>query len=332
MTDTADAKRLLPTPGLEKILLGEPPSLTRGEVADRAGVPLDLAQELWAQLGFPHAAEDDVAFTSADVEALVRTRDLIGLGILTPDSQAAMVRTWGRSFARLAEWQVGLITRLAGEGDNPAARLDELLEEVLPHVEHLQDYAWRRHLAGAAWRLLDGTGTSTTTAVGFVDIVGYIGQSQHLTDRELVDWVEHFENHLTHTVVESGGRIIKTIGDEVLYAAESPAGAVEVALEAAERGTDEGDAFPQVRAGVAYGDVVSRLGDVLSPTVNIAARLTSLARPGTVLIDRGAHDELSGDDAGPYVFRRVPRTSVKGYSRLEPWVVRRAHGRAGSDH
>ena len=58
------------------------------------------------------------------------------------------------------------------------------------------------------------------------------------------------------------------------------------------RGADPDDEFPEVRAGVAYGDVVSRLGDVFGPTVNIASRLTSVARPGSVLIDRGAHDAL----------------------------------------
>ena len=62
----------------------------------------------------------------------------------------------------------------------------------------------------------------------------------------------------------------------------------------AARGADADDAFPQVRAGVAYGDVVSRLGDVFGPTVNIASRLTSLARPGTVVLDDGAHDALAG--------------------------------------
>ena len=61
------------------------------------------------------------------------------------------------------------------------------------------------------------------------------------------------------------------------------------------RGSDPDDEFPEVRAGVAYGDVVSRLGDVFGPTVNVASRLTSIARPGSVLIDQGAHDALTGD-------------------------------------
>jgi adenylate cyclase len=84
---------------------------------------------------------------------------------------------------------------------------------------------------------------------------------------------------------------------------------------------------------VAYGEVVSRLGDVFGPTVNIASRLTSVARPGAVLVDRGAHDALTGDteDADQdtrehegFVFRRLRRTSVKGYSKLQSWVLRRS--------
>jgi adenylate cyclase len=82
--------------------------------------------------------------------------------------------------------------------------------------------------------------------------------------------------------------------------------------------------------------VVPRLGDVFGPTVNIASRLTSLARPGTVLVDQGVHDalhgsaEAEGHDAraadAPYELKRLRRTSVKGYSRLRSWTVRRTHG------
>ena len=317
----------LPVRAVEETLLGAERTLTRTQVADRAGVPLELAEQLWQQLGFPHAADDDVAFSQVDVVALGLTHDLLGFGVLTPDSQAALVRTWGRSFARLAEWQVGLIARLAVEDADPATRLTELTDTVLPDVERLQAYVWRRHLAGAAARLLEGgTGTTAPSAVGFVDIVGYTAQSRDLTDRELVDWVELFESHLTSSVVETGGRVIKTIGDEVLFATDDAAAAVEIALTATERGADPEDPFPPVRAGVAYGEVVGRLGDVLGPTVNLASRLTSVARPGTVLVERGAHDALlaPGDDDAAVVLRRLPRTSVRGYSRLEAWAARRA--------
>ena len=352
---------------IERALLGSKRSLTRVQVAGKAGVDLDLAQELWAQLGFPHAADDDVAFTKADVTALKATNELISMGILTPDSQAALVRTWGRSFARLAEWQVNLLAEVALEADpeDPGSQLEHLMDDVLPRVEKLQAYVWRRHLASAAGRLLgasDGVGSTSTMAVGFVDIVGYTSQSKNLSDSDLVDWVEHFEDEMTRIVVELDGRIIKTIGDEVLFVADDPRAAAEVALIVTEKGADEDDRFPDVRAGIAYGDVVNRLGDVYGPTVNIAARLTTVARPGTVLVDRGAYEALSGPvaedstdtvemqaqgdglgitkileraadelaelspytKAGDYSFRRMPRRSVKGYARLEPWVLRRS--------
>ena len=332
---------------IDRALLGTEPRYTRREVAERAGLPIEVAEELWQQLGFPRTGDEDVAFTEADVDALRRTAELISLGILTDDSQAALVRTWGRSFARLAEWQVSLLAGMALEGDDPRQRLDELMDQVLPNVEALQSYIWRRHLASAANRMLgearpDGAGITSTLAVGFVDIVGYTSQSKSLTDAELVEWVEYFEDEMTRLVVELGGRVIKTIGDEVLFVADDPRTAAEATLLATGRGADEDDRFPEVRAGIAYGEVVSRLGDVYGPTVNIAARLTSVARPGTVLVDRGLREVLSGpiaeddtstvelaelspySEAGEYGFRRMPRRAVKGYSKLEPFVLRRA--------
>lgn len=338
---------------IEAFLLGGPPTLTRVQVAEGAGVPLDVAQDLWRLLGFAHVADDVVAFAESDVEALRLTSELMKLGVIGPDSQAALVRTWGRSYARLAEWQTSLLAGLAVQGADPAVRLTELATDVLPRVEALQSYVWRRHLTSAASRLLS-TGSASdperTMAVGFVDIVGYTAQSKSLQDDELVRWIENFEQVATGTVVDHGGRVIKTIGDEIMFTADDPAAAAEIALALTERGLDDDDLFPAVRAGLAYGPVVNRLGDVFGPTVNIASRLTSVARPGTVVIDSGAHATLAGTEAaeglpaevpgadeaeaaGPhdseadgYRFRRLRRVSVKGYTRLEAWRLRRTPG------
>jgi adenylate cyclase len=328
--------------------MGEPPSLTRTQVAEQAGVPLAVANELWRLLGFPTQADDDVAFRQADVQALKYSHDLAELGILNADRQAALVRTWGRSFARLADWQATLLATVALEsGSDPAATLAGLAEEVLPRVDALQSYAWRRHLASAASRMLavETPGSPVTDlAVVFVDIVGYTSRSRTLSEAELVEWLEHFEGETLGLVVDRGGRIIKNIGDEVLLVADDLTAAADIALEMTRRGEDPDDRFPSVRAGIAYGPVVNRLGDVFGPTVNVAARLTSVARPGTVVVDRGAHAALAGradagdeagdhgdpgdpgdhgDGASPYSFRRIRRVSVKGYSRLDAWALRR---------
>ena len=324
---------------LGAFLLGEEPSLTRVEVADRAGVPLDLAITLWHQLGFPHRADDDVAFVEGDVEALRLSAELVRIGILPPESQAALVRTWGRSYARLAEWQTSLLAGLAADGGDPSAGLADLTGlagDVLPRVEALQGYVWRRHLASAAEHLLDDASTLTATesqlSVCFVDIVGYTTQSRSLDGAALVQWVDGFEQGTTALVVDHGGQVIKTIGDEVLFTVADPTAAVAVALELTSRGADEDDPFPAVRAGIAHGSVVRRLGDVFGSTVNAASRLTSAARPGSVLVDAGVHEALSGqvdsedigEDAGEALWRlrRARRISAKGFTNLEAWCVR----------
>lgn len=313
---------------VEALLLGGPPVLTRAEVAARADVPLDMAEALWHSLGFAHAPDDAVVFTESDVRALEQTMRLIRAGILDEDSQAAMVRTWGRSFARLAEWQTSLLASIAVAADDPEARLEELAVDVIPLVDSLQSYIWRRHLFSASSRLLlRPTDPEAVQAVGFVDIVGYTTQSKNLNETELVALVEHFEEVATSTVVDNGGRLIKTIGDEVLFVADSALEGARIARSLVDRAGEDED-FPEVRAGVAYGPVVARLGDVFGPTVNIASRLTSLARPGRVLVDPGLRDALGEEDPDEAEFRlrRVRRTSFKGYARFEPWQLKPARG------
>ncbi|WP_307816622.1 adenylate/guanylate cyclase domain-containing protein [Nocardioides limicola] len=378
---------------VEVALLGSRPSLTRLQVAEQSGVPLEVAEELWHLLGFAHLGDEVVAFTDRDVEALRVTWQLVAMGVIDAESQAALVRTWGRSFARLAEWQTNLLAGLAARSDDPAAQLESLVVDVLPRVEQLQNHIWRRHLLASASRLVITGGAGDQglmRAICFIDIVGYTTRSKNLTEGELVDWIEYFEQEATAVVVDHGGQVIKMIGDEIFFATDDVVAAAEVALELTARGADEEDRFPAVRAGIAWGEVVSRLGDLLGPTVNIAARLTSVARPGSVLIDRAAYEalrpqedddtfdaeaiaenvakvfealtpkrakdddseapgpaaplEIGPDDPteslevidlddheehpeSPYRFRRMRRVSVKGYSRMETWVLRRADQR-----
>jgi adenylate cyclase len=165
----------------------------------------------------------------------------------------------------------------------------------------------------------------------FFDIVDYTRQSRTLRDNELVAWLEEFETTVLEAVVESGGRIIKNIGDELMIACDTPESAAAIALALTARAEDPEDDFPSVRVGVAHGEVVIRLGDVFGPIVNIASRLTSVARPNTVLIDLGMYEALTGrsgadddtddatDDTAPFRLRRVSRLRVKGYSRLKVW-------------
>lgn len=307
---------------ISAFLLGELPSLTSAQVAEESGVSPEIARERWRALGFPEVDEDAVAFTHADVEALQMTQKLIDMGVIRPGSEQAFVRTTGRTFARLAEWQVrALLSSAIETGDDDNLSLD-LLDEIVPLGERVQSYVWRRHLVGAASRLLlkESEDESTPMCVGFADIVGYTTQSRRMSTGDLADMVERFEQIVTGIITDHRGQVIKTIGDEVLFVTDEPADAARLALALVEQHHDD-QTFPEVRVGMAYGNVLNRLGDVFGPVVNVASRLTSVARPGRAVVDRAFADVLRDDDQ--LRLRRMRRTSVKGYDHLEPWSLKR---------
>ena len=309
---------------LERYLLGGPRTLTRLEVAERAGVPSERSETLWRALGFSRLSDDDVYFGEADVHALQVARDLFAIGLVDQDQEAALVRTLGRSYARLAEWQTRLFADVFSltEEVGPDV-LQTFLEQYVPMIEELQGYVWRRALLAAAGRMLlhPAAEEGVLEVVGFADIVGYTSQSRRLTGTELEELVEHFEAVALAVVTDHEGRIIKTIGDEILFVADDAEQAARIALALVEA-SDSDEAFPRIRVGMAYGPVLERLGDVYGSVVNLASRLTTVARPGRVLIDRELREELRETDE--FVVRRMRRTSVKGFDRLEPYLLRRS--------
>jgi adenylate cyclase len=309
---------------LEEHLLGSRPTLTGPQIAEAVGIDMDVARQRWRSLGFTAVDDDVVAFTEADLEAMRLTQRLHDLGMVNDDDEAALIRTLGRSFARLAEWQLGLLGQALDPRTLGADDLAAAIGEITPVIEQVQNYIWRRHVLSAASRLLltpprDEEG-SVSAGIGFADIVGYTRQTRSLKQDELARLVDVFEERALAIVTGHDGRIIKTIGDEILFAADRAEDAAHIALELVEEHLHDED-FPQLRVGVAWGPVLSRLGDVFGPTVNIAARLTSVARPGRVLVDNGLAESLQDDP--DFKLRRIRRQAVKGYRRLEPWKLRR---------
>jgi adenylate cyclase len=310
---------------ITELMLGEAPHLRRADVSEQSGVPPDVARARWRALGFPEADDDDVAFTSADVEALRLTQELIGLGIIEPETEQAFIRTIGRSFARLAEWQVRafLGSMASGSLDDIAAGDLADLETVLPLGEQVQAYVWRRHLVNAASRLLLTDSDDVDAApmvVGFADIVGYTSRSRKMTRQELTAMVERFEEVTAGVVTDHHGRVVKTIGDEVLFVVDDPRQAALLALDLLDE-HEADEEFPQVRIGLAHGNVLNHMGDVFGPVVNVASRLASVARPGSAVVDRQLAELVRDDDE--LRLKRMRRTSVKGYEHLEPWSLKR---------
>ena len=114
--------------------------------------------------------------------------------------------------------------------------------------------------------------------------------------------------------------MVKSIGDEVLFVADDAATIAEIGVRLSEEIVEQPD-LPELRVGLARGTVLSRLGDVYGEPVNLASRLTSLARPGSVLVDRDLASELEGDPR--WRLRRVPPRPVRGYALLHPMRLRR---------
>jgi adenylate cyclase len=268
-------------------------------------------------------------FTDADVHALGLLSALIDTGFVDEESEASIVRAMAQSLARLADWQTDLLadvlTREQHTGpERPAVDPEQAVEgarRLLPLLRAVQDYVWRRHLAANAERLLAsaGGGDRRDLAVGFADLVGYTTRSQGMDGRELGAMVEDFEAIAAEVIARHHGRVVKTVGDGVLYTAGSAIDAVEIGLELPEAWHAEDR--PPLRVGAAYGTVLTHLGDVYSPVVNLASRLTTIARPETLLVDRELARHLRG--LPRYRVRPLRRVSVRGYEQLQPWLVRR---------
>lgn len=301
--------------------MGAPRSRTRIQVAEEAGLSLERTDALWRSLGFTSVGDADRDFGTADVEALKLLGLLDDFGVIHPQTESALVRTLGRSFARLAEWQTNLIRSMLTEDVVGEEDVEDLIGAVLPVLEQAQNYVWRRHLASAAARLLvqPDPEAAVPMGAGFADIVGFTRMSRQVSQHDLADLVDRFEAAATDVITRNDGRVIKTIGDEIMFVTDEPEQMGRIALEIAGMHASDPE-FPQVRVGAAYGDVLSMLGDVYGPVVNIASRLTSLAKPGKAMIDRTLAELLTDDPE--FRLRRSRRTSVRGYERLEPWHLR----------
>jgi adenylate cyclase len=325
VTEPAEPATALAGPGeaLEEVVLGAPRELTRLQVAAAAGLDPEEGRRLWRALGFAEAGDDEVLFTRRDVDAVRLMARLGAAGVLEPDVREAVARAVAQSMSRLAEWQVGMVLRVIESGADSLPRDEGPLEftaAVLPVLEELQSYVWRRHLAATIRRLFV-TGTADAQrdtwplVVGFADMVGFTRTTRRRSTGELSEMIERF-GAVTTEVIAGRGRIVKTVGDEVLFVADEIAEGAHIALALRDRVRAE-PVLPPLRIGLAAGPVLLRYGDVYGEVVNIAARLTTHARPGSVLVDRTVAEALTGDPR--FALRALRPVAVRGYSHLHPW-------------
>jgi adenylate cyclase len=311
---------------VEELIMGGPRRYTRNQLLEESGMDPEMMVQLWRSLGFAEVKDDEVVFTEGDRAALHQLETLREAGLIPADVEDAVARSVGQAMASLADWQVEMLYQLVDYGHRGVdeGQMLDLAEQVIPLLEQMQGYVWRRHLAAAAGRLLavmPGESETRTLTVGFADLVGFTRATRRLSPAELTTLIGDFQGIATDVVAGCRGRVVKTVGDEVLFVADEIADGAAIALGLRDRVRGE-PLLPRLRIGLAAGPVLVRYGDVYGEVVNIASRLTTHADPDSVLVDRAVAQNLADDPR--FTLRPVRPLAVRGYRNLHPWLIENA--------
>jgi adenylate cyclase len=302
---------------IEHLVLPDPARYTLDDLAERANMPSEQVAQFWRALGFPDTRPGEAAFSDDDVAMLGLLSGLIDSGVIDSDLAVQMTRVIGSSVARIALSQVesfGLDdevdtnTNTNAPANGSTTALPPLVdrsdfvddaEAVLSLMPRAMEYVWRRHMQAAArsmvLRASAGEAGDIVQAVGFADLVGFTALSQQVDSHELAEVVDRFEGVAYDTVTRLGGRVVKMIGDEVMFTAPDAAHAADIGLSLSEVYGDD-DALSDVRVGIALGPVLVREGDCYGPVVNLASRIVGIAFAGSVVVAESIHEALADDD------------------------------------
>lgn len=309
------------------------------EVARRVGTNPARVVQFWRSLGFPGVAANRPVFAASDVEALRLALDLTERGGLREQTVRALVRGAAHSADRLAVWQLEALVEDAERRfslDDVSARLVVLdtVGDAIDALEQLGVHAWRRHLLSLLTRTESAVGQLGNNspgddlplerAIGFVDVVSYTSRTQDLGAHALSALLASFEERARDVVTGAGGRVVKTMGDGVLFVADELEEGVAAVLGLAECYTDAPVPL-EVHGAMTWGRVLPRSGDIFGPSVNLASRLADVAQPGQILTD-AATWELITATLLPGIVTGVPTDPVEaaGIGTVEPVLLTRA--------
>ncbi len=276
-----------------------PPIYTLQSAAEALGVPADDVTRAWAWLGLTAAGPDVAVLSQADVDALatwVAIKTVVG-----EDGASGVLRVLGSAMARLAEAESSMIR--AGMPDIQMNHThDELATaqayrtaaEFIPRMGALIDTVHRHHLISARTYfegIVEDSSASVTCGIGFADLSGFTALTQALTPAQLSHLLTEFGATVADVVHADAGRIVKFIGDAVMWVSRTPEQLAEAAVDLVDHPRAR-NANLQVRAGLGYGTVLAINGDYFGNPVNLAARLVAAAEPGQILAAPALHEKL----------------------------------------
>ncbi len=295
---------------------------TAAELEERTGLPTRVLLRLRRMLGLPEAEAEDRVFGEEDVAMANSTRRFLEAG-LSETAIGEITRVLGESMARLSATTATIfVEAFLQPGDSEydvAIRFATLAEEFTPAVHPILVAAYNAHLRenvrrgmiGRAEREAGALADAQELAIAFADLVGFTHMGGQLDATELgglASRLAELASEVTHGPV----RLIKTIGDAAMFVSPDPGALVDVTLALVEATQKAG--LPSLRAGVAFGPALLRAGDYYGHAVNLASRVTGIARADSVLCTQEVHD--AAPDAFDWSFAGKHR--LKGVSDPVP--------------
>jgi len=295
--------------------------LSARDLADRVGADTSTIVRLFHDLGVVVPDLDVPLFTEADAVLVERMAQAGELG-LTDGNE--LLRVVAGAMERIAEAAVAVYVqgpeeelRVRHASAAECARANMLATELALDLGVGLAPVFRHHMRQTVARqrvIQEGVSRRELArlAIGFVDLVGSTTLQAGLDPRALAEQVSRFESRAFDVIVGGGGRLVKFIGDEIMFAAVEPAAGVRIVADLVAAFSDDGT---QPRGGLVFGEVLFRHGDYYGPMVNLAARLVDAAIPGETLVD-GSVVARAGEDA---MFEPAGRRMLKGFD--EPVAV-----------
>ena len=292
------------------------------ELAARSGMTLIAAKTLWRSLGFPEVDENTPYFSAEDLAALNTVQKLIEEDVIDLEGAIRLGRLIGTASARIAE---AGIAALHERGSESALEHMEL-EDVVDRMESILGYAWRRQLHAALVRF-DKSGRTGQSGpfhremgVGFADLAGFTERAATVSLASLAYLTRQFEEVTSLAISSVGGRVIKLIGDGVMFVAETPEELVACA-DGVKSVCGADSCLPSVRIGLAWGELLLQNGDYFGPDVNLASRMVSSVPVGVIALSNSLHRLLGPSER----WENILLKNIKGLGDCEVWIDRVEH-------
>ena len=318
--EDAEAGGRLAAFALERALGGEE-RYTLTDLAREGGQDTRFLRELMQAIGRPNPRRGERAYTEEDLEAVRLVKRFVDAGLDRHD-----VLEIGRVLSQCMSQSAEAVRRLAGEallqpGDSEytvGLRFAQAVDELAPLMPLLLDYHFRAHLRDgirrqmitAAERESGHLAGTEDVAIAFADLVDYTRLGEQLDPQDVGRIAARFAALAVKTV-KRPVRLVKTIGDAALFVSDEVPPLLGTLTRLVKAVDAEGEEFPDVRVGVAYGPATTSGGDWFGGTVNLASRVTSAAKPGRIL----ATEEVEAR-AADLPWKRARRRKLKGVGGL----------------